>query len=106
MWFLPVGWWLIATGRLPGEADLVLLGHAGPGLDTRPGEGGRREPVRVCSAAALPSAGVALPRRVLAAVETFRSPLTPGAGPPCRNSAYRNSTLPQQRPPLRPGAGV
>src|SRR5690606_38046856 len=106
MWFLPVGSRLIPQGRLPGEAGLVLLGHVGVGLDARPGKGERRAPVRVCSAVTLPSAGVALPRRVLAAVENFRSPLTRGAGPACRNSTCWNSTLPQQRPPLRPGAGV
>src|SRR5690606_9153521 len=107
MWFLPVGSRLIPQGRLPGGAGLVLLGHVGVGLDARPGKGERRAPVRVCSAVTLPSAGGALPRRVLAAVGNFRSPLTRGAGPACRdrpccNSAYRNSTPPPQRPPPQP----
>src|SRR5690606_41520262 len=67
--------------------------------------GERREPVRVSSAVTLPSAGVALPRRVLAAVENFRSPLTPRAEPACRTGALPHRRLaPTAPPPTAPRA--
>ena len=59
MWFLPVGSVLIPTGRLPGGAGLIRLGHAGSGSRRPPWQGERQAPVRPCSASRPPGGGAA-----------------------------------------------